>query len=63
MAEHKYKIGEKVYFESGSEREVRSGPCEIIRHLPAQGGEFQYVIRSEHENHQRVVKEDQLSRY
>ena len=63
MAEHKFKIGETVYFHSRSERKVRSGPCQIIRRLPAQDEKFQYVIRSEYENHQRVAKESELSRY
>jgi hypothetical protein len=63
MAEHKFKIGERVYFQSRSERDARSGPCQIIRRLPEQDGEFQYVIRSEYENQQRVAKESELSRY
>jgi hypothetical protein len=57
MAEHKFKIGERVYFHSRSEREAPSGPCQIIRRLPALEGEFQYMIRSEYESHQRVAKE------
>jgi hypothetical protein len=63
MAEHKFKIGERVYFNSRSQRDARSGPCKIIRRLPAQDGEFEYVITSEDENHQRVVKESELNRY
>jgi hypothetical protein len=51
MAEHKFKIGERVYFHSRSEREAPSGPRQIIRRLPAQDGEFQYVIRREYEGH------------
>jgi hypothetical protein len=62
MAEHKFKIGETVYFHSRSERKVRSGPCQIIRRLPTQDGKFQHVIRSEYENHKRVAKESELSR-
>ena len=63
MGDHKFKIGETVYFNSRSERKMRSGPCQIIRRLPAQDGKFQYVIRSEYENHERVAKESELSRY
>jgi hypothetical protein len=63
MAEHKFKIGETVYFHSRSERKMRSGPCQIIGRLLAQDGKFQYVIRSEYENHERIVKESELSRY
>jgi hypothetical protein len=63
MAEPKFKIGETVYFHSRSERKMRSGPCQIIGRLPTQHGKFQYLIRSEYENHERVVKESQLSHY
>jgi hypothetical protein len=38
MAEHKFKIGERVYFHSRSEREAPSGPSQIIRRLPALEG-------------------------
>jgi hypothetical protein len=63
MAEHKFKIGEIVYFQSLSERKIRSGRCQIIGRSPAQDAKFQYVIRSEYDNHERVVKESELSRY
>ena len=63
MAEHKFKIGERVYFHSRSRREVPPGPCQIIKRLPAANGEFQYVIRSEYKDHQHVAKESELSRY
>jgi hypothetical protein len=63
MAEHKFKIGERVYFHSRSRREVPPGPYQIIKRLPAANGEFQYVIRSEYKDHQHVAKESELSRY
>ena len=63
MAEHKFKIGERVYFHSRSRREVPPGPCQIIKRLPAANGEFQYVIRSEYKDHQHVAKESELNRY
>ena len=63
MAEHKFKIGERVYFHSRSRREVPPGPCQIIKRLPAANGEFQYLIRSEYKDHQHVAKESELSRY
>jgi hypothetical protein len=63
VAEHKFKIGERVYFHSRSQREVPPGPCQIIKRLPAANGEFQYVIRSEYGDHERVAKESELSHY
>jgi hypothetical protein len=50
MAEHKFKIGERVYFHSRSEREAPSGPCQIIRRLPAeldQGGKLDADFHSQ----------------
>jgi hypothetical protein len=62
MAEQKFKIGERVYFHSRSQHETPPGPYHIIKRLPAANGEFQYVIRSEYEDHQRVARESELSR-
>jgi hypothetical protein len=56
MAEHKFKIGERVYFNSRSRREVPPGPCQIVKRLPAANGEFQYIVRSEYKDHQHVAK-------
>ncbi len=39
------------------------GPYVIIRRLPATEGEFQYVIRSANEDHERVARESELSRF
>jgi hypothetical protein len=63
MAEHKFKIGERVYFHSRSQREAPRGLYQIIKRLPAANGQYQYVIRSEYEGHQRVAKESELTRY
>jgi hypothetical protein len=37
------------------------GAYQIVRRLPTAEGEFQYVIRSAYEDHQRVAKESELS--
>ena len=60
MAEHKFKIGQVVYFYPEKSRlpsNAPSGPYQIIKRRPAIDGEFQYVIRSAHEDHERVVRE------
>ncbi len=65
MAEYKFKIGQVVYFRpkrSTLPSPAPPGRYQIIRRLPATEGEFQYVIRSADENHQRVAKESELSR-
>ena len=55
----------KKYFHpkrGASQIDVRSGPCQIIKRLPATHGEFQYVIRSAYEEHERVATESELTR-
>jgi hypothetical protein len=66
MAEHKFKIGQVVYFHPKKSRLVSDappGPYQIIRRLPAIDEEFQYVIRSAYESHERVAREGELSRF
>jgi hypothetical protein len=62
MAEHKFKIGVRVYFHLRSQHETPPESYQIIKRLPAANEEFQYVFRSEYEDHQRVAKESELSR-
>jgi hypothetical protein len=62
MAEHKFKIGETVFFHAALPNDAPRGAYQIIRRLPASEAAFQYAIRSAHENHQRVAKEDELRR-
>jgi len=66
MAEHKFKIGQVFYFRpkaSSAPLSTSRGPYQIIRRLPETDGEFQYVIRSANEDHQRVAKESELRRF
>ena len=51
MAEHKFKIGQLVYFQLGKRGHTSSGPYQIVRRLPESDGEFHYVIRSTYEDH------------
>jgi hypothetical protein len=62
MAEHKFKIGETVFFHPRGSTDAPLGAYQIVRCLPPSDGEFQYVIRSAYEDHQRVAKECELSR-
>jgi hypothetical protein len=62
MHEHKFKIGETVFFHPKLSVDAPRGAYQIIRRLPPEDGEFQYVIRSAYEDHQRVAKEGELSR-
>jgi hypothetical protein len=66
MAEHKFKIGQVVYFRPKRSMvpvDAPSGSYQIIRRLPAANGEFEYVIRSAYDGHERVARESELSHY
>ena len=65
MAEYKFKIGQVVYFHPKKSKlpaNAPSGSYQIIRRLPAMDGEFQYVIKSAYEGHERVAREGDLTR-
>ena len=62
MAEHKFKIGQLVYFQLGKQGRTPPGHYQIIRRLPESDGEFHYVIRSTYEDHERVAREGELTR-
>jgi hypothetical protein len=61
---HRFQPGQKVRITSGlSGRASSSGPYKILDRLPAdQSGSNFYRIRSDGEQHDRVVAETQLSR-
>jgi hypothetical protein len=66
MAERKFKIGQVVYFRpkrTSTPLSSPPGPYQIMRLLPATEGEYQYVIRSANDDHERVAKESELSRF
>lgn len=68
MTEYKFKIGQQVYFEpkgrGRSQVDAVPGLYQIVRRLPAaDSGEFQYEIRSTVENHNRVARENELTRH
>jgi hypothetical protein len=46
-----------------SRSERRGDDNQIIRRLPGTDGEFEYVIRSAYENHERVARESELSHF
>jgi hypothetical protein len=64
MAEHKFKIGQMVFYHP--RRGIvpidapTNRPFQIIQRLPLTDGEFQYRIRSAFEEHERVASESEL---
>ena len=67
MTEHKFKIGQLVYFHPKRavqlQLDAAPGPYLITRRLPAtQDGECQYEIRNTLEEYNRVARESELTR-
>jgi hypothetical protein len=65
MAEHRFKIGQAVYFhpgKSGMALHAPVGHYHITKRFPAADGEFEYAIKSPFEDHERVARESELSR-
>ncbi len=60
MKNHKFGVGEKVSFYNRLRISAVHGEFEVVRLLPAEGGEMQYRIKSSLERTERVVAEDQL---
>ena len=64
MTEHRFKIGQIVYFHPKKSRlhlNAPPGPYQITERLPAADGEYQYAIKSTHEDRDRVALESELT--
>ena len=62
MPAHKFKVGEIVTIKPALHRNVPGGAYEIVQRLPENNGEFEYRIKSATESHQRVARENELTR-
>lgn len=63
VREHKYQVGQVVDFTPGTAPLRTSlGLYEIVRQLPPQGSENQYRVRNVRDGHERVVRENQLTK-
>jgi hypothetical protein len=58
---HRFRPGQSVRFCHPS-RNAPDGPYHVIRQLPQYDGDYQYRIKSAREEHERVVKEQDLER-
>jgi hypothetical protein len=62
--EHKFELGETVYFTSRPLGHMASnGTYQIVRLLPSDGDDYQYRIKSAAEAFERVAKESQLDNH
>jgi hypothetical protein len=61
LKEHRFRIGESVYFTSRPiGHMVANSSYEIVRLLPSDGSDYQYRIKSAKEAFERVARESQL---
>ena len=62
MVTHKFKVGQSVRFTPGKMTPPAGAQAYmIVRVLPAEGGEYQYRIKSVYERYERVARESELS--
>jgi hypothetical protein len=65
MVAHKFAVGQTVHFSPNrQERHQLSsqGRFKVVRLLPEEASVFQYRVKSQVDGHERVVREDQLTR-
>jgi len=61
LKEHKFRIGQIVYFTSRPIGHMAAnGAYQIVKLLPSDGDDYQYRIKSAEEAFERVAKESQL---
>ena len=64
LKEHRFQIGQTVYFTSRPIGHMATnGTYRIVKLLPSEGDDYQYRIKSTSEAFERVAKESQLDRY
>ena len=63
MQPPKFAVGQTVRF-SPDRRQLSSarGEFKIVRLLPEEASIFQYRVKSQADGHERIVREDQLTR-
>jgi hypothetical protein len=64
MSAHKYSVGQAVRFSPDRNQDVaaRGGSFTVVRQLPEEASVLQYRVKSKMDGHERVVREDQLTR-
>ena len=61
MLEHKFRVGQAVFFSPGRGVDHRSkGPYTIVRLLPIEGDVPQYRVRNNEDGQERMVHEGEL---
>jgi hypothetical protein len=60
---HKFTVGQLVQFhpDRKDQGSAARGPYEVTKRLPHNGREYEYRIKSQYEEHERIAMESQLS--
>jgi hypothetical protein len=59
---HKFEVGETVQVMPAISRYVPGGAYEVTKKLPHNGREFEYRVKSASEQHERVMRESELTK-
>jgi hypothetical protein len=62
MPSHKFHVGESVTLVPAISRNVPGGVYQVIKQLPHNGRDFEYLIKSAREDHQRIAGESELTK-
>jgi hypothetical protein len=62
MPSHKFQVRETVYVMRAISRNVPGGAYEVTKQLPHNGREFEYRVKSASEEHERVMRESELTK-
>jgi len=57
-----FGVGQIVRFRPGMHERAYGGLYKVIAELPEERGERQYRVKSNDDNHERIVRESQISR-
>jgi hypothetical protein len=61
LKEHKFQIGQSVYFTSRPIGHMAANSTyQVVKLLPSDGADYQYRIKNANEAFERVVRESQL---
>jgi hypothetical protein len=60
---HRFNVGQLVQFrpDRGDLGSAARGLYQVTKRLPHNGHDYEYRIKSQHEEHERIAKEGQLS--
>ncbi len=62
VAGHRYLVGQRLAMAPGGREFARgAATCTIVARLPHEGGPLRYRVRSDSENYERIVDENDLS--